>query len=122
MTASKRYPRMVTKALRTAMDARDGRVCAWHGQECGTETLVPHHRVNRGQGGRPSLNRLSNLVWLCSHLNGLIEADSEWADLARDRGVKLSGHAEPTAELIVHAVHGRVYLLDDGTTQEKRAA
>src|SRR5690554_6182181 len=93
-------PREVSAPLLRAMEERDGLVCAWHGPECGTETLVPHHRVNRGMGGRRSLNRLSNLVWLCSIVNGLIESDPEWADRARNLGVKLSGHAEPTKVLI----------------------
>lgn len=60
-------PKTVTAALRRAMDARDGHRCAWPDYwhaGCAAETLVPHHRVNRGMGGRPSLNRLSNLVWL----------------------------------------------------------
>lgn len=109
------YPREVTKALKAAMDERDGKVCAWHGSSCGTETLVPHHRVNRGSGGRRSLNRLSNLVWLCSVVNGLIESDSEWAERARNLGIKLSGHDEPSGKLIDHAVHGPCWLDDDGT-------
>lgn len=113
----------LSKPLQRAMDARDGHRCVWHWEgACDAETLVPHHRVNRGMGGRRSLNRLSNLVWLCSAVNGLIESDPEWADSARKRGIKLSGHAEPSDVLIVHAVHGSVWLLDDGTTQEKRAA
>ena len=103
------------KALLKALDARDGRVCAWHGVSCGVDTLVPQHRANRGHGGRKSLHRLSNLVWICSALNSEIESDAVTAVLARRTGIKISSHAEPSAEPIDHAVHGRVFLSDDGT-------
>jgi len=103
------------KALLKALDLRDGRVCAWHGVSCGEDTLSPHHRANRGAGGRPSMNRLSNLVWLCSHWNGLIESNADAAQVARDRGVKISSFAEPSRERIRHAVHGLVLLADDGS-------
>lgn len=103
------------KALLKALDARDGHVCAWHGPSCGTDVLVPQHRANRGMGGRSSLNRLSNLVWLCSGTNGLVESRTEWAIQARVLGIKISSHADPDAEPITHAVHGRCFLNDDGT-------
>jgi hypothetical protein len=83
---------------------------------CGAEsdTLVPHHRANRGMGGRRSMNRLSNLVWLCSGENGLVESDPEMAVLARAKGIKISSHDEPSFAPIVHAVHGKVLLDDQG--------
>lgn len=65
-------------------------------------------------GGDRSKNRLSNLVWLCAVVNGLIESDADWAERARDRGVKLSTFADPLGEAIRHAVHGWVWLDDDG--------
>jgi hypothetical protein len=65
-------------------------------------------------GSRRSLNRLSNLVWLCA-INSDIESDAVTAVLARRTGIKISSHAEPSAEPIDHAVHGRVFLHDDGT-------
>jgi hypothetical protein len=106
------------KALLKALDARDGRACAWHWVgACDVETLVPHHRANRGMGGRKSLDRLSNLVWLCD-VNSLIESDHEWAVSARLRGIKISSHADPDAEPITHAVHGRCFLNDDGTVTQ----
>lgn len=101
------------KRLLKALDARDGHQCAWHPVGmCDPETLVPQHRAGRGAGGRPSLNRMSNLIWLCL-LNGLIESDALLADLARDRGVKLRSHDEPSLMPIRHAVHGLVLLHDD---------
>ena len=103
------------KALLKALDVRDGRVCAWHGVSCGVDTLVPQHSANRGHGGRKSLHRLSNLIWICSALNFDIESSAMTAVLARRTGVKISSFAEPSAVPIVHAVHGRVFLSDDGT-------
>lgn len=100
----------VPKRLLAALDARDGHRCAM----CGTDndTLVPHHRANRGMGGRRSLDRLSNLVWLCSEENWLVESDPEMAVIARTKRIKISSHDEPSEKWMFHAVHGRV-LLDD---------
>lgn len=106
------------KALLKGLDARDGHRCAWHWEgACDTETLTPHHRSNRGMGGSRSKNRLSNLVWLCAEFNGLIESDSALAEVARGRGIKVSSHAEPSHEPIIHAVHGRCLLADDGSVE-----
>jgi len=104
----------IPKRLLTALDARDGHRCAMCGG--GGDDLVPHHRANRGMGGRRSLDRLSNLVWLHSGENGLVESDPEMAALARAKGIKISSHDEPSHVPIVHAVHGRVLLDDDGRT------
>lgn len=105
-------------ALLKGLEARDGHRCAWHWEgACDPATLVPHHRSNRGMGGSRSKNRLSNLVWLCSDMNGLIESDSTYAESARGRGIKVSSHAEPSHEPIIHAVHGRCLLNDDGSVE-----
>ena len=104
------------KALLKALDLRDGHRCAWHWEGvCDPETLSPHHRANRGHGGRKSLHRLSNLVWLCSSMNGLIESDADAAQAARGRGIKISSFTEPSSMPILHAVHGSVLLGDDGS-------
>jgi hypothetical protein len=66
-------------------------------------------------GGGKSKHRLSNLVWLESWRNGLIEDNASHATEARRRGIKISIHANPQHEPIIHAVHGRVTLADDGT-------
>jgi hypothetical protein len=100
------------RAVLDALDERDGHVCAWLGYDTGR--LVPQHRQG-GMGGRRGKHRLSNVVWLDSILNGEIEASAELQAEARRRGIKISGHADPEDEPIVHAVHGRVRLLDDGT-------
>lgn len=65
-------------------------------------------------GGRVDKHRLSNVVWLESDINGLIEADPEWQAEAFRRGIKISGSADPELIEVRHAVHGMVLLRDDG--------
>ena len=109
------------KAVLKALDARDGHVCAWYGVDTGR--LVPQHRQG-GMGGRRGKHRLSNVVWLDSLLNGMIEADADLQAKARRLGIKVSLHADPSSVPVKHAVHGWVFLDDDGgfTTVEERAA
>ncbi|ERG63514.1 hypothetical protein L332_03465 [Agrococcus pavilionensis RW1] len=107
------------KWLLRALDERDGHVCAWHGAEarsdvCRPGTLVPQHR-DGGMGGSAVKHRLSNVVWLDSLTNGLIEADPTMQAEAYRRGVKLRGDVVTEEEPIEHAVHGRCFLLDDGS-------
>lgn len=90
---------------------RDGG-CVWHGLACDQDTLVPQHRSGRGMGGDRSKNRLSNGVALCSRLNGLIESDARMAEQARERGIKISLHADP-AVLPVYYPDGSPWWLDD---------
>lgn len=99
------------KALLTALEDRDGRRSAWTGNE--GDTLVPQHRQG-GMGGRAEKHRLSNVVWLESDINGLIESDPAWQAEAVERGIKISGHADPELAEVRHAVHGLVLLRDDG--------
>ena len=100
---------MTPKALLKALEQRDGHVSAWTGEDC--PELVPQHRQG-GMGGRRGKHRLSNVVWLESGLNGLIESDPEYQAEAVRRGIKVSGFGDPALVLIEHAVHGLV-LLDD---------
>jgi hypothetical protein len=103
------------KPLLAALLKRDGARSAWTGRE--SETLVPQHRSNRGMGGRPSAHRLSNLVWLESEINGLIEADRGWQAEAIARGIKISLFDDPQTVPVVHAIWGKVLLFDDGDIQ-----
>lgn len=108
------------KALLRALDQRDGHRSAWTGVEYpkgDTDVLVPQHRQG-GMGGGKGKQRLSNLVWLESELNGLIEDNAAYATEARGRGIKISIHANPQHEPIIHAVHGRVVLDDAGQFSE----
>jgi len=65
---------------------RDGGRC-YH---CGAagDNLVPQHRINRGMGGSKERERLSNIITLCSIVNGLLESDADVARLGRDKGWK----------------------------------
>lgn len=99
------------KRLLIALDERDGHLCAWSGIDTGR--LVPQHRQG-GMGGRKGKHRLSNLVWLDSLINGLIESDPFYQSVAFERGIKVSGFADPADTPIDHAVHGHVFLDDAG--------
>lgn len=110
----------VPKRVLRALDARDGHACSWHwAGACDTDTLVPHHRMNRGHGGSRNGDVLSNLVWLCSGMNGLIESDAELARRARRRGIKVprNGWFDAADVPILHAVHGWCVLTVDGRAE-----
>lgn len=104
----------VPKRLLAALDVRDGHVCAWTGIDTGR--LVPQHRQG-GMGGRKGKHRLSNLVWLDSFINGLIESDPTYQAEAIRRGIKISGFADPLEEPVEHVVHGCVRLDDAGSVR-----
>jgi len=75
----------VTPKLMKQLKLRD-KYC-WH---CGEDfELVAHHRKNRGMGGRPSLDRIDNLMLVCQEYNGAMESDSAVAVWANDYGHKL---------------------------------
>jgi hypothetical protein len=66
----------------------------WH---CGsTDTLVPHHRANRGMGSFKALDTLQNIILVCADFNGRMESDAAVATWARDLGLKLSKFANPS--------------------------
>jgi hypothetical protein len=101
----------LNKKLLDALRARDGDVCAWSGVE--TETLVPHHRANRGAGGFKGADRLSNLVLVDSIANGRFESDLQ--KRAQLLGFKISRYADPESIPLFHKVHGWILLKDDGS-------
>lgn len=101
-----------TKRQRDIIWERDGGVCVWTGVDTGR--LIIQHRSNRGMGGSKSANRISNGVLLDSLLNGLIESDPTYQAEAIRRGIKISLHADPLEVAVDHAVHGLVYLNDEG--------
>lgn len=101
----------VSKALLTALTARDGHVCAYCGID--DDTLVPHHRANRKMGGAKSLDRIANVLWLCSPDNGRAESDAETAAQMRKLGIKISSYATP--ELVPVTRYGELmWLTSDG--------
>lgn len=81
---------------------------------CGrTETLVPHHRRNRGMGGSKSRDVPSNIVVVCAMLNFLMENDVATAKWARRMGWKLSGSGDPSLMPLYDAQSAEWVLLDD---------
>jgi len=82
-----------------AIKLRDGGMCAMRGthDRCTGVADTANHRLNRGAGGSQQRNGLSNGCGICNICNGLIEHDSELADIARRRGIKLrEGITTPT--------------------------
>lgn len=78
-----------------------------------------HHRMARKRGGsvRPFINLPGNLLLLhgtgTEGCHGRVESNGLWA---RDNGFKVrEGRWLPTEVAVEHAVHGEVYLIDDGS-------
>jgi len=100
----------VTKAYLKRIWKRDNGQC-WH---CGTDddTVVPHHRANRGHGGSKVADRPSNVVLMCSMHNGLMESDVNVFREAKEFGWKISRHSIPWNEPVMNW-EGRWFLLGD---------
>jgi hypothetical protein len=97
---------MTPKQFRKFLD-RDGG--CWH---CGdAETAVPHHRVNRGMGGSKARDEASNVIVMCSRVNGLMESDPIVAEMAREFGWKLESWQNPVDVPIFEATSGVWYFL-----------
>ena len=102
---------MPTEKVKKGIWERDNGLC-WH---CGSdEGLTIHHRINRGMGGNKSksLDAPSNLVLMCVQHNGLMESDFMTAREARDKGWKVSRHANALDTPIVDSI-GRWWYLGD---------
>lgn len=89
---------------------RDGHcVCG-----CGSmETLVPQHRANRGHGGSKLLDRPSNVIVLCSGMNGDIESLPHLARKARLYGWKLQRWQTPEDEPFFDVITQSWWLIDN---------
>lgn len=95
---------------------RDG----YHCYHCGTtEGLVPNHRRNRGMGGSKAREVPSNVVTLCSSVNGLIESDDRWAELARRYGWKLREGEDPLGVPAYDRQARTWYMFDDTWSRMK---
>jgi len=90
--------------------ARDLGRCVHCGE---TEAVSPNHRANRGMGGSKERDRSSNLVVICSLLNGLIESSHSAATIASRYGWKLRSWEDPELVPVFDRVNGNWYLLDD---------
>jgi hypothetical protein len=84
----------------------------WH---CGVEEdLIPHHRLNRGAGGKNSkANQSSNIIAMCSKINGLMESDARWANKARDCGWKISSYQNPDEIPIFDNTLGKWFIINN---------
>ena len=81
---------------------------------CGeTEAIAPNHRINRGMGGSKLRDNPANIVILCSMLNGLIESDQRYADMAKSYGWKLDSWQLPEQKPVFDTYTGFWLLLDN---------
>lgn len=87
---------------------RDGG-CVHCGQ---TESVSPHHRLNRGMGGSKVRDVPSNIIVICSDLNNRMESDAGTAQRAILLGWKLKLGADPRAVPVRH-YSGNWRTLDD---------
>jgi hypothetical protein len=86
---------------------------------CGeTEQIAPQHRRNRGMGGSsdPETNSSSNLMILCSSMNGRIEISADAAETARLAGWKLRPW-QSTSAPVLDRVTGEWWVLTDDFTR-----
>lgn len=96
--------------------------CGCMGRE---ETYVPQHRKNRGLGGSKLLDTPSNIIVMCSELNGLIESNADLAAQAEQFGWKLKRWQDPAETPVFDRATGEWSLIDDDfnkTILGKRAA
>lgn len=102
--------------VRDLIWVRDHGRCAWCGQPFGEYGYELHHRRPRGRGGSRLdwVNLPGNGVFLHSTCHSVIE--SQRAGAVEDGFlVSMNGRARSCEVEIVHAVHGRCKLNDDGT-------
>jgi hypothetical protein len=103
---------MTPKQFRKYLD-RDGGCL-----HCGdATTAVPHHRINRGMGGSKARDGASNIIVMCSVMNGLMESDPIIASMAKEWGWKLESWQESDKVPVWHCVDQRWYLLDNSWTR-----
>jgi len=78
---------------------------------CYRKATTVNHRANRGAGGFKGANTLANACAICWTCNGLIESDPDLAELARERGVKLSRYDDPELVPYFHPAYRLPVLL-----------
>lgn len=76
---------------------RDGHRCVCCSRTAADAPLTVHHRRNRGAGGSsdPLMNTAPNGLTVCWACNGEMESDPNFAEVARERGWKVSAYADP---------------------------
>jgi hypothetical protein len=75
------------------------------------EYLVIQHRKNRGMGSSKLLDRLDNLIMICSYYNGAMESNGVVAENARRYGHKLTSWQDFDAPVFDECT-GEWYRLD----------
>lgn len=81
---------------------------------CGEmEAAVPNHRSNRGMGGSKAKDVPSNVVVLCSNLNGLIESDAMFLQVAKENGWKLESWQNPLTEPYYDLRNGKWFEINN---------
>lgn len=110
MKSVKKTATIVTEKEFKKFLARDG-----HCYHCGTtdDTLIPQHRRNRGMGGSVSRSKASNIIVLCSELNGLLEASESHSVTAQGYGWKLRAGQDPLETPVYDTLTDTWWLLDD---------
>lgn len=82
----------------------------WH---CGAAgDLIPHHRANRGMGGSKARHEPSNILVMCSRVNGLMESDAIVAEMAREFGWKLESWQKPEDVPVYHLLELRWFKIE----------
>jgi len=90
---------------------RDGGMCCM----CGATATDANHRLNRGMGGRPSLDIIENGCAICFVCNSLIESDAEERARAIKLGVKLEEGDDPREKSWLSPFYGvRVWSYPNG--------
>jgi hypothetical protein len=69
-------------------------------------------------GGSKKRNHPANYVLLCSIMNGLIESDHRWANLAKEYGYKLESWEVPETSPVFDSISGNWYLLNNEWERE----
>jgi hypothetical protein len=114
-------PGRIDPQIRQLVLQRDNNSCA----RCGhvlTGWMSIHHRLPGQMGGRRSGNGPQNLLALCGSgvtgCHGWIESNRTEA---YDLGYLVRSGEDPVAVPVLHALYGRVFLAEDGTTQKAAA-
>ena len=86
-----------------------------HCYHCGStdDTLVPHHRINRGIGGSKLRDTPANVIVMCSAVNLAMEADPAVAQAAKIYGWKLASWEDASERLVLDLRLGLWFRLDD---------
>lgn len=104
----------ISNGVRQLVHARAAMRCEACGRNVSWGGRQVHHRRPRQMGGsrRADTNMPANLLLLCTDCHNGVE--SHRAD-AYNRGLLLRTDDSPSLVAVEHAVHGWVYLLDDGS-------